>query len=78
MPAADIRQRPGLLLGAAIVLHVGLISAQVSNATGLPLLHVVTFGAFAEVQRLTASVLGLAGLALLAIIAGALELLGVI
>ncbi len=56
MPAADIRQRPGLLLGAAIVLHVGLISAQVSNATGLPLLHVVTFGAFAEVQRLTASV----------------------
>lgn len=53
MPPADIRQRPGLLLGAAIVLHVGLISAQVSNATGLPLLQVVTFGAFAEVQRLT-------------------------
>jgi rod shape-determining protein MreC len=55
MPLADIRQRPGLLLGAAIVLHVGLISAQVSNASGLPLLQVVTFGAFAEVQRLTMS-----------------------
>lgn len=53
MPLADIRQRPGLLLGAAIVLHVALISVQVSNATGLPLLQVVTFGGFAEVQRLT-------------------------
>ena len=50
MPAADIRQRPGLLLGAAMVLHVGLISAQVSNATGLPLLHVVTFGADTRVS----------------------------
>lgn len=56
MPPADIRQRPGLLLGAAIVLHVGLISAQVSNASGLPLLQVVTFGAFAEVQRLSMNV----------------------
>lgn len=55
MPLADIRQRPGLLLGAAIVLHVGLISVQVSNATGLPLVQVVTFGTFAEVQRLTMS-----------------------
>ncbi len=53
MPLPDVRQRPGLLLGAAIVLHVALISAQVSNASGLPLLQVVTFGSFAEVQRLT-------------------------
>ncbi|MGE0041231.1 MAG: rod shape-determining protein MreC [Vicinamibacterales bacterium] len=53
MALADIRQRPGVLLAAAIVLHVGLISAQVNTKSGLPLLQAVIFGAFAEVQRLT-------------------------
>jgi rod shape-determining protein MreC len=51
MALADIRQRPGVLLGAAVLLHVVLISAQVNTASGLPLLQVVTFGSFAEVQR---------------------------
>lgn len=51
MALADIRQRPGVLLGAAILLHVVLISAQVNTASGLPVLQVVTFGSFAEVQR---------------------------
>jgi rod shape-determining protein MreC len=51
MAIADIKQRPGLALGAAILLHVVLISAQVNTATGIPLLQVVTFGAFSEVQR---------------------------
>ena len=51
MALADISQRPGLLLGAAIVLHVALISAQVNTVSGLPVLQVVTFGSFAEVQR---------------------------
>jgi rod shape-determining protein MreC len=51
MALADISQRPGLLLGAAIVLHVALISGQVSTASGLPVLQVVTFGSFAELQR---------------------------
>ncbi|HEX4915053.1 MAG TPA: rod shape-determining protein MreC [Vicinamibacterales bacterium] len=51
MAVADIKQRPGLALGAAILLHVVLISAQVNTASGLPLLQVVTFGAFSEVQR---------------------------
>jgi rod shape-determining protein MreC len=51
MALADISQRPGLLLGAAIVLHVALISAQVNTVSGLPLLQVVTFGSFAELQR---------------------------
>ncbi|MCC7123398.1 MAG: rod shape-determining protein MreC [Acidobacteria bacterium] len=51
MPLADIKQRPGLLLGAAVILHVGLISTQVNTRSGLPILQVVTFGAFAEVQR---------------------------
>jgi len=55
MAIADIRQRPGVLLGAAILLHVVLISAQVNTASGLPLLQVVTFGSFSEVQRGTMS-----------------------
>jgi rod shape-determining protein MreC len=52
MALADISQRPGLLLGAAIVLHLALISAQVNTVSGLPVLQVVTFGSFAELQRL--------------------------
>ena len=51
MAIADIRQRPGVLLGAAILLHVVLISAQVNTKAGLPVLQVVTFGSFSEVQR---------------------------
>lgn len=51
MAIADIRQRPGVLLGAAILLHVVLISAQVNTVSGLPVLQVVTFGSFSEVQR---------------------------
>ena len=53
MAIADIRQRPGVVLGAAILLHVVLISAQVNTASGLPVLQVVTFGGFSEVQRAT-------------------------
>ncbi len=53
MAIADIRQRPGVILGAAILLHVVLISAQVNTASGLPVLQVVTFGGFSEVQRAT-------------------------
>jgi rod shape-determining protein MreC len=51
MALADIKQRPGIVLGVAVVLHVVLISAQVNTATGMPLLRVITFGAFSEVQR---------------------------
>jgi len=58
MALADIRQRPGVLLGAAILLHVVLISAQVNTASGLPVLQVVTFGSFAEVQRGTMAMVG--------------------
>ena len=57
MAIADIRQRPGMVLGAAILLHVALISAQVNTASGLPVLQVVTFGSFSEVQRGTMSVI---------------------
>lgn len=63
MALADIRQRPGVILGAAILLHVILISAQVNTASGLPVLQVVTFGSFSEVQRATMAVVdGLRGM----------------
>jgi rod shape-determining protein MreC len=51
MAIADIKQRPGVILAVALLLHVVLISAQVNTASGLPVLQVVTFGAFSEVQR---------------------------
>jgi len=51
MAIADIKQRTGVILAAAMLLHVVLISAQVNTASGLPVLQVVTFGAFSEVQR---------------------------
>jgi rod shape-determining protein MreC len=57
MALADIRQRPGVVLAAAIVLHVALISAQVNTASGLPVLQVVTFGSFSELQRGTMSLI---------------------
>lgn len=63
MAIADIRQRPGVLLGAAILLHVVLISAQVNTSSGIPILQVVTFGSFSEVQRATrASIDGVRGM----------------
>ena len=63
MAIADIKQRPGVLLGAALLLHVVLISAQVNTASGLPVLQVVTFGAFSEVQRATMAMIdGVRGL----------------
>ena len=63
MAIADIRQRPGVVLGAAILLHVVLISAQVNTASGLPVLQVVTFGGFAELQRGTmATINGVRGM----------------
>jgi rod shape-determining protein MreC len=63
MAIADIRQRPGVTLAAALLLHVVLISAQVNTSTGIPLLQVVTFGAFSEVQRGTmAAIDGVRGL----------------
>jgi rod shape-determining protein MreC len=58
MAIADIRQRPGMLLGAAMLLHVVLISAQVNTVSGLPVLQVVTFGSFSEVQRGTMALVG--------------------
>jgi rod shape-determining protein MreC len=52
MALADIKQRPGTILGVAVVLHVVIISAQVNTTSGMPILRSVTFGAFSELQRL--------------------------
>jgi rod shape-determining protein MreC len=54
MALVDIRQRPGLLLAAAVALHVGLVSVQVTTGAGVTIFHAVVFGAFAEAQRATA------------------------
>ncbi len=51
MALADIGQRPGILLGAALALHVALISLQVTTQTGVTLFHAVVFGGMAEAQR---------------------------
>lgn len=57
MPST-ISQRPGVVLMAVVILHVGIISAQVNTASGVPLLESLTFGAFSEVQRLTTNGVG--------------------
>ncbi|MGE5245674.1 MAG: rod shape-determining protein MreC [Betaproteobacteria bacterium] len=57
MTVVDIRQRSGYLLGALLVGHILLISAQVNARGGVPILAAVTFGIFSEVQRATSSAL---------------------
>ena len=57
MAILDVRLRAGYLFLAVVIAHIVLISAQVNAKTGVPILETVTFGAFAEVQRATSSVL---------------------
>jgi rod shape-determining protein MreC len=58
MPVTDFRQRTAVLFIAVVLAHIILISAQVNSSAGVPLLEVVTFGAFAEVQRGAAGITG--------------------
>jgi rod shape-determining protein MreC len=58
MPVTDFRQSTAGLFVAVMLGHVLLISAQVNSSKGVPLLEVVTFGAFSEVQRAAAGVTG--------------------
>jgi rod shape-determining protein MreC len=51
MASIQLQQRPLLVFTGAIVLHVILISAQVNTAAGIPIIQVVTFGLFSEIQR---------------------------
>ena len=53
MATVQFSQRPVLVLAGAVIVHIILISAQVNTRTGIPLLQVATFGAFAEIQRAT-------------------------
>src|SRR3954468_10783143 len=57
MALLDVRLRAGYLFLAVVIGHLVLISAQVNARTGVPILETVTFGAFAEVQRATSTVL---------------------
>jgi rod shape-determining protein MreC len=58
MPVTDFRQRTAVLFIAVVLGHIILISAQVNSRAGVPLLEVITFGAFAEVQRGAAGITG--------------------
>src|SRR5947207_7484913 len=58
MARSDIRQRTAVLFIAVMLGHILLISAQVNSKSGVPILEVVTFGAFSEVQRAAASLTG--------------------
>ena len=58
MAVTDIRQRTAVLFIAVMLGHIILISAQVNSRSGVPLLEVVTFGVFSEVQRVAAGVTG--------------------
>jgi len=51
----DRHQRTWYLVIAVVLVHVILISAQVNVDSGASVLETVTFGAFAEVQRLLTS-----------------------
>ncbi|MGE0814489.1 MAG: rod shape-determining protein MreC [Vicinamibacterales bacterium] len=61
MALADIRQRPGLLLAAAVTLHVVLVSVQITTGSGTTLFRAVVFGGVSGAQRATARVAGAAG-----------------
>ena len=51
MAIIDLRLRAGSLFLAVMLGHILLISAQVSGRSGVPVLEAMTFGVFAEVQR---------------------------
>ena len=51
MALLDIRQRVGWLFMTVTVVHLVLISAQVTSKRGVPLLQEAIFGSMAEVQR---------------------------
>ena len=51
----DIRQRSGYLFLGVMLGHILLISAQVNSRSGVPVLEAVTFGVFAEVERVISS-----------------------
>jgi rod shape-determining protein MreC len=60
MALVDLRQRAGYLFLAVTLAEILLISAQVNARSGVPILEAVTFGIFAEAERvLTTATTGL-------------------
>ena len=58
MALLDIRQRVGWLFMTVTVVHLVLISAQVTSKRGVPLLQEAIFGSMAEVQRVATGGIG--------------------
>jgi rod shape-determining protein MreC len=58
MPVLDVRRNNVYLFIAVIVTQVAIISAQVSTASGAPVLEAVAFGALSELQRVGSFVVG--------------------
>ena len=58
MALLDIRQRVGWLFMTVTVVHLVLISAQVSSKRGVPLLQEAIFGSMAELQRVATGGIG--------------------
>ncbi|MGD9906448.1 MAG: rod shape-determining protein MreC [Vicinamibacterales bacterium] len=58
MSLADLQQRPGILLGAALALHIALISLQVTTQAGVTVFQAVVFGGIAEGQRAASGAVG--------------------
>jgi rod shape-determining protein MreC len=58
MAILDIRQRVGWLFMTVTMLHLILISAQVTSNRGVPLLEEAIFGSVAEVQRVATGGIG--------------------
>lgn len=58
MATLDLRRRNGLLFGALALVHLLVISAQVTTRSGLPLVAQVAFEAFSGVQSVVAAAAG--------------------
>ena len=57
MARLDIRPTAGALLVGAVLVHLAVISTQVTARSGLPIVEAVAVGVFAEAQRITAGIL---------------------
>jgi rod shape-determining protein MreC len=58
MAVIDIRQRAGFLLLVVTLGHVILISAQLQSKVGVPVLELLAFTVFSEIQRGASTVVG--------------------
>ncbi|MGE0393019.1 MAG: rod shape-determining protein MreC [Vicinamibacterales bacterium] len=56
MAILDLRRRNGTLFGVLTLVHVLVISAQVTTRSGLPLPAQLAFGVFADLQQVVAAV----------------------